>query len=197
MNRADMIFDLSSIWSMVKEEFPYFDRLSFDWDEHYRAYAEKILLIDDEGELHQLLAEFMERLNDGHTMYIPPEKFRTAKPYVRHDEPSYTFVDGVLTIRINEFLKITRPTSGSFWKPYRMSRLCGWMCGTTLEEIPITRQGWRSFSFPAPSAVVRNGRRFTMLWTPPAPARLPIIVKRESASLLAMEFFDTQKSILG
>ncbi|MBR3473599.1 MAG: hypothetical protein IKH34_00865 [Oscillospiraceae bacterium] len=104
MKKADMIYDLSSLWTSVKEEFPYFDRLPFDWDEQYRLYLEKLLLIDDEGDFHSLLSEFMESLQDGHTKYIPPEGFREAKPFVRPAGPSHSIDAGVLTIRLNEFL---------------------------------------------------------------------------------------------
>lgn len=103
MNRADMIYDLSSIWAAVKEVFPYFDRLPFDWDEQYRAYLEKILQVNEEGEFHRLLTELMESLNDGHTKYIPPAAYRTAKTFKSPDEPSSVVEDGVLTIKLNEF----------------------------------------------------------------------------------------------
>lgn len=109
MNRADMIFDLSSIWATVKEEFPYFDRLPFDWDEQYRTYLERILQVSDEGDFHRLLTEFMESLKDGHTKYIPPDAYRTSKPFVRPDEPSFTIDEGILTIKLNEFLRNHAP----------------------------------------------------------------------------------------
>ena len=109
MNQADMIFDLSSIWATVKEQFPYFDRLEIDWDEQYRNYLEKILKVGEEGDFHRLLTEFMESLHDGHTKYIPPDGFRTAKTFVRPEEPSYTIDEGVLTVRLNEFLRNHAP----------------------------------------------------------------------------------------
>ncbi len=109
MNRADMIFDLSSIWSTVKEVFPYFDRLQIDWDAEYRTYLEKILQVSDEGDFHRLLTEFMENLKDGHTKYFPPAAYRTPKPFVLPDEPSFTIDDGVLTIKLNEFMKNHAP----------------------------------------------------------------------------------------
>ena len=109
MNRADMIFDLSSIWSTVKEVFPYFDRLQIDWDEQYRTYVEKILQVNDEGEFHRLLTEFMESLKDGHTKYFPPEPYRRPRPFVRPDAPSFTVDDGVLTIKLNEFMENHAP----------------------------------------------------------------------------------------
>ena len=106
MNQADMIYDLSSIWASVNEEFPYFDRIPFDWDEQYRIYLEKLLQIHDEAEFHQLLKDFLDSLHDGHTKYIPPEKFREGKrkPPTRPEAPSHTIMDGILTIRLNEFL---------------------------------------------------------------------------------------------
>ena len=109
MNQADMIFDLSSIWATVKEQFPYFDRLQFDWDEQYHIYLEQILNVKDERDFHYLLTEFMESLNDGHTKYIAPEAYRITKPFVRPAEPSYTVNEGVLTIKLNEFLRNHAP----------------------------------------------------------------------------------------
>lgn len=99
-----MIFDLSLIWASVKEEFPYFDRLPFDWDEQYRNCLRKVLHVSSECEFHQLLMEFMDSLNDGHTRYIPPKAFRKTKPMTRPEQPSFSFCDGVLTIKLNEFL---------------------------------------------------------------------------------------------
>lgn len=109
MNRTDMIFDLSSIWATVKEEFPYFDRLQVDWDEKYRTYLEKILQVSDEGDFHCLLTEFMECLKDGHTKYFPPAAYRPSKPFVRPDDPSFTIHEGVLTIKLNEFMRNHAP----------------------------------------------------------------------------------------
>ena len=104
MNKADMIYDISAIWAAVQEQFPYFGRLPFDWDEQYYAYLGKVLATEDEGEFHNLLVEFTGSLGDGHTKYIPPEPFKEAKPFVRPDEPSHTIEGDVLTMKINEFL---------------------------------------------------------------------------------------------
>ena len=109
MNRTDMIFDLSSIWSTVKEVFPYFDRLEVNWDEQYRIYLERILQVSDEGDFHKLLTEFMGILKDGHTKYFPPAEYRNTKPYVRPDDPSFTVDEGVLTIKLNEFMRNHAP----------------------------------------------------------------------------------------
>lgn len=104
MNKTDMIFDLSALWAAVKEQFPYFDRLPFDWDGQYRAYLDRLLALKTEAEFHRLLTEFMESLNDGHTKYIPPEPFREAKPLVPPEPPSFALDGDVLTVRLNEFL---------------------------------------------------------------------------------------------
>lgn len=104
MNQADMIFDLSSLWATVKDVFPYFDRLSFNWDEQYRSYLDKLLHISEEGEFHRLLTDFLESLKDGHTKYIPPIAYRATKPAISPDEPSFCISNGVLTIKLNEFL---------------------------------------------------------------------------------------------
>lgn len=109
MNQADMIFDLSSIWATVKDVFPYFDRLSIDWDAQYRAYLESVLQVRDEAEFHRLLTEFMELLNDGHTRYIPPAAYRKSKPFVPPEAPSFNIDKGVLTIRLNDFMRDHAP----------------------------------------------------------------------------------------
>ena len=109
MNKADMICDLSLIWATVKEVFPYFDRLTADWDGLYRSCLERILTIEEEGDFHRLLTEFMEALHDGHTRYIPPEPYRQEKPFVRPEAPSCAVRDGAVTIRLNDFLSDYAP----------------------------------------------------------------------------------------
>lgn len=99
-----MIYDLSTIWASVKEVFPYFGRLSFDWDDLYYSYLDKILSVRDEGEFHHLLSVFMDSLNDGHTKYIPPDAFRKAEPFIYPDAPSFTLHENILTIKLNDFL---------------------------------------------------------------------------------------------
>lgn len=104
MNRADMIYDLSSIWAAVRDVFPYFDRLPFDWDQLYRDYLNRLLALEDEAAFHALLTKFLESLNDGHTKYIPPPPFRNEKPFPPPEKPSFVYQDDVLTIRVNDFL---------------------------------------------------------------------------------------------
>ena len=35
MNKADMVYDLSLIWSIARDVFPYFGKLDFNFDELY------------------------------------------------------------------------------------------------------------------------------------------------------------------
>lgn len=72
MNKTDWIADLGMIWKQTAAVFPYFDRISFDWDQVYREYLQKVMDTEGERELHLLLAEFVNRLGDGHTDYTPP-----------------------------------------------------------------------------------------------------------------------------
>lgn len=105
MNQADRLYDLSMIWAKVNEIFPYFERLDFDWNDLYHSYIPRVLEAADEREFHDLMTEFVSRLNDGHTKYIPPAEYRKTKPFVQPEAPSFAVSqDGVLTIKINEFL---------------------------------------------------------------------------------------------
>ena len=105
MRIADMVYDLSSVWATARAVFPYFDRLPFDWDELYRDYLDKILQVKTDGEFHALLGEFTASLGDGHTKYVPPAEFRpSSPPFKALEKPSRSVSDGVLTIKINDFL---------------------------------------------------------------------------------------------
>ena len=104
MQISDMIYDLSSVWAAAKAVFPYFDRLPFDWDELYRDYLGKVMHVKTDGEFHSLLGEFAASLRDGHTKYIPPAEYRPPASFNVPEKPSRSVSDGVLTIRINDFL---------------------------------------------------------------------------------------------
>ena len=105
MNKADMIYDLSLVWTTVRNVFPYYGRLSFDFDELYRKDIQRILDIEDEKEFHALLKDFLGSLNDGHTKYFPPERYADKTTFVKPEMPSHDYSDGILTIKINDFLR--------------------------------------------------------------------------------------------
>lgn len=104
MNMTDMLYDLSAVWAAVREVFPYFDRLDFDFDELYRQYIDKVLSVGDEYEFHRILQSFLESLNDGHTKYHLPEQYAQKTNTQKLEKPSFTLDNGVLTIKINDLL---------------------------------------------------------------------------------------------
>ena len=83
LDKADMVYDLSAVWSVAKEVFPYFDRLPFDWDEQYRKYLGKVIDVEDTSAFHDLMEEFLSSLNDGHTIKIN-EFIADHSAYVRN-----------------------------------------------------------------------------------------------------------------
>ena len=82
MNTINRIFDLSLIWKQASLVFPYFDRLSLDWDKAYKEYLPKVINTKTDLEFHLLLAEFMNLLSDGHTDYMLPKSLRDEAGYL-------------------------------------------------------------------------------------------------------------------
>lgn len=103
MNKADMVYDLSLIWSTARDVFPYFGKLDFNFDELYLSYLNRVIANDDEKVFHELLKEFVSKLNDGHTKYYPPEKYSEKQAFIPPEKPSYKREDGVLTISLHDF----------------------------------------------------------------------------------------------
>ena len=105
MNVSDKIYDLSMIWSKVKEVFPYFGKINFDWDELYYSYLDKVMKTESEQEFHDLMTEFVDCLGDGHTKYVPPMPYRKTKKLPPPEKPSFIISEeGILEIKINEFM---------------------------------------------------------------------------------------------
>jgi len=72
------IFDLSMIWKQASTVFPSFDKLDTDWDQLYLKYLSKLSDSLSEMDFHLLLAEFTNRLCDGHTDYSLPRSLRSS-----------------------------------------------------------------------------------------------------------------------
>lgn len=91
--------DLSEIWKLADEIFPYFDRLTIDWDAAYRQYLPRVLAAQTQRELHLLLVEFVNLLSDGHTSYNLPKALRDETGYLpfslRWTDGAYC-IDGTL-----------------------------------------------------------------------------------------------------
>lgn len=69
------MLDLSLLWKAAWDVFPYFDRVR-DWDETYRAFLPQVAAARPGRETWMLLAAFMARLEDGHTMFDFPASMR-------------------------------------------------------------------------------------------------------------------------
>lgn len=93
------VADLSMIWKLADEIFPYFDRLALDWDAAYCQYLPKVMAAQTQRELHLLLAEFTNLLSDGHTSYNLPKALRDETGYLpftlRWTDGAYC-IDGAL-----------------------------------------------------------------------------------------------------
>jgi len=76
---------LSMLWSEVKYNFVYFDRVP-DWDVLYLSYLPKVRKTKSILEYYRLLQEMMATLKDGHTNVRFPSKLREeeqARPAIR------------------------------------------------------------------------------------------------------------------
>lgn len=126
MNQTDRIYDLSMIWSKVNDIFPYFERLTFDWNDLYLRYIPQILAAEDEQTFHDLLTSFVDSLQDGHTKYIPPAEYRRSKPYVPPAAPSFVVsADGVFTVKINDFMHDYAGTVREYLEKYpEITKVC-------------------------------------------------------------------------
>ena len=82
MNVIDRIADLSILWKQASMIFPYFEKGDLDWDETYREFLPKVMEAEDERAFHLLLAEFMNRLGDGHTDYLFPKAMLDQNGYL-------------------------------------------------------------------------------------------------------------------
>ena len=91
MNMIDRIADLSVLWKQASVIFPYFDKRDMDWDQIYRAFLRKVMETENEMSFHLLLAEFMNRLGDGHTDYLFPKLLLEENGYLPFE---LRYIDG-------------------------------------------------------------------------------------------------------
>lgn len=63
----DKVYALSLLWSELKYNFVYSDRLDFDQDSLYRACVPLALATTDDVGFFELLKRYMARFDDGHT----------------------------------------------------------------------------------------------------------------------------------
>lgn len=63
----DKIYALSTVWSELKYNFVYMDRVNFNVDSLYCSYLPQVLDTRNDVEFFGLLKRFVARFNDGHT----------------------------------------------------------------------------------------------------------------------------------
>ncbi len=68
--QAEKIETLSRIWSELKYNFVYADRLTFNQDSLYAAYIPQVLATQDDVAFFDLLKRYMARFGDGHTQVV-------------------------------------------------------------------------------------------------------------------------------
>jgi C-terminal processing protease CtpA/Prc len=67
------LWGLMQVWAETKFNFVYFDRVpGLDWDEAVRTSIPRVAATRDRLEYYQVLRELVARLNDGHTLVLPP-----------------------------------------------------------------------------------------------------------------------------
>jgi len=73
ISESEKIYGLSKVWSEVKRNFVYYDRITFNWDSLYVANIEKVKAVKNDYEYYQLLSEMVAKLKDGHTTVWYPD----------------------------------------------------------------------------------------------------------------------------
>lgn len=74
LSSEEKIYGLSTIWSEVKNNFVFMDKVEVDFDSLYQATIPKVLKAKNNFEYIITLVRFMNHLNDGHTE-IDPQQF--------------------------------------------------------------------------------------------------------------------------
>lgn len=80
--RMDALYDLSTAWRAAGEIFPYFEEKEMDWDAVYGEYLPRVFSVVTKKEFHLLMAEFLNRLGDGHTDYRFPRELVQEAGYL-------------------------------------------------------------------------------------------------------------------
>ncbi|MFC2164303.1 S41 family peptidase [Acidobacteriota bacterium] len=87
LTENEMIWGLMQVWAETKFNFAYFDQVpDLDWDKEVQRSIPKVLSAKDRIEYYQILRELVARLDDGHTLILPPEVINRA-----YDNPPVEF----------------------------------------------------------------------------------------------------------
>ncbi len=77
LTKEDRIFGLVTIYSTVKQHFPYFEQVSdLDWDQAFKEYLPLVEKQQSLFQYYRTLQRFTALLEDGHTRVWPPEQLQ-------------------------------------------------------------------------------------------------------------------------
>jgi carboxyl-terminal processing protease len=96
---AEKVAGLSKLWSEVKYNFVYIDKLrALDWDKQYLDYIPKVLATNSTAEYYKVLRLFCAMLEDGHTGIVSPAEVTALGLPVRTAlVEGKVFITGVLS----------------------------------------------------------------------------------------------------
>ncbi len=66
------IADLATLWKQASLVFPYFGQRALNWDAVFEEFLPKVMAAETPRAFHLHMAEFLNRLGDGHTDYTFP-----------------------------------------------------------------------------------------------------------------------------
>jgi C-terminal processing protease CtpA/Prc len=73
ITQEQKLWGLMEMWSAAKYNFAYFDKVpDLDWDYEVQASIPKVLAAENINDYYLELRELAAKLNDGHTLVIPP-----------------------------------------------------------------------------------------------------------------------------
>jgi carboxyl-terminal processing protease len=77
ISETEKIYTLSKVWSEMKRNFVFYDRLEFDWDSLYIKNIDRVKETKNDFEFYMIMKEFVASVKDGHTnFYTPREVFK-------------------------------------------------------------------------------------------------------------------------
>ena len=77
ITETEKIYTLSKVWSEMKRNFVFYDRLDFDWDSLYIHNISRVKTTKNDFEYYLIMKAFVASVKDGHTnFYTPREVFK-------------------------------------------------------------------------------------------------------------------------
>ncbi len=75
LSNKEKIYGLSKVWSEVKRNFVYYDRIGFNWDSLYVAYIDRVITSKNDYQYYKTLQKMVAKLKDGHTRLWLPDVY--------------------------------------------------------------------------------------------------------------------------